>query len=117
MGNIYSQAGWHDSAIVVFTQIVEQFPQLVAAKDALGRELIISGKDVVQGVALCSEAVAMDPLNWDFQVHLGNGYYKLDSLEKAQAILQHAWDERTFFDPGNYNLLTAVKEARATGGS
>lgn len=95
---VYSQAGWHDSAIVVYKQLLEQYPQQSSVKDALGRELIISGIDVPKGVEFCSLAVEQDSLNWNFQVHLGNGYFKLDSLEKAQTILQYAWNERTFFD-------------------
>jgi tetratricopeptide (TPR) repeat protein len=117
MGGVYSQAGWHDSAIVVYRQLLEQYPQQPSFIDALGRELILSGIDVPKGVEFCSQAVEQDSMNWNFQVHRGNGYFKLDSLEKAQTILQHAWDERTFFDPENYRLLEAVNEALANRGN
>jgi TolB-like protein len=116
MGYIYSEAGWHDSALVAFRRVEAQFSQVAACKDALGRELILSGKDVARGVELCAEAVKAEPLNWNYQVHLGNGYLIQDSLEKARVILQKAWDERTFFDPENYKLLSEVKEALETRG-
>ncbi len=117
MGYIYRDAGWQDSAIAVFRQVSAQYPRHAGSKDILGNELIRTGVDVAGGVVLCSEAVQMEPLNWDYQVDLGEGYFRLDSLDRACAILQKAWDERTFFDLNHYRLLNEVKEALETRGS
>ena len=93
LGAVLEQNGRSADAERRFRRILELDPEHAAALNYLGYMLADRGERLEESVILLERAIETDPYNGAYLDSLGWAYFKLDRLDRAEALLQQASEQ------------------------
>ena len=93
LGAVLEQSGRSGDAERRFRRILELRPEHAATLNYLGYMLADRGERLEESVMLLERAIETDPYNGAYLDSLGWAYFKLDRLDRAEALLQQASEQ------------------------
>ena len=93
LGAVLEESGRSGEAEQRFRRILEFNPEHTATLNYLGYMLADRGERLEESVMLLERAIEADPFNGAYLDSLGWAYFKLDRLDRAEALLQQASEQ------------------------